>query len=111
MPFDPQSPDDVSELVSREIVALADRDLAARIIPLLRAPVRQTLHWEYGNNEAYTAWRFAELGEREVWAAYCAFGHGSLGHPWGLVFSRSEHFGMDCGWYREMRELFEEWLS
>jgi hypothetical protein len=110
MLINPRSSDEVRDLVAREIGALANRELAARILPLLRPPVRQTLHWEYGNNEPFTAWRFADLGEHDVWAAYCAFGHGSLGYPWGLVSSKDVYFGTDCGWYREMRDLFEEWF-
>jgi hypothetical protein len=69
----------------------------------------KVLKWEYGNSEPFPSWVFANMGEREVYAAYCAGGHGALGSPWGLVFKHDEYFGMDCGWFPSLRELLEDW--
>ena len=107
----PTTSDEVRLLVDAAITAIPDSDMVAKITPLLRPAIRQTLHWEYGNNEPFDAWRFADLGERDVWAAYCSGGHGALGNPWGLVICDSDQFGMDCAWYPELVHLFEEWYA
>lgn len=111
VPFVPKTAEDVRLLVASAFDTMSDSEMAAQIAPLIRPAVRQTLHWEYGNNEPYTAWRFAELGERDIWAAYCAFGHGALGNPWGLVFIDSDQFGPDFSWYPGLDELFAEWFA
>ena len=107
----PTTPDEIRLLVDAAISSIRDTELAAKIPPLLRTAVRQTLHWEYGANETFDAWRFADLGERDVWAAYCADGHGALGNPWGLIFLHSESFGPDFSWYPQLGDLFEEWFA
>ena len=107
----PTTPDEFRQIVNAAISSISDADLAAKITPLLRTAVRQTLHWDYGNNEPFDAWRFADLGERDVWAAYCADGHGALGNPWGLIFLDSENFGPDFSWYPELVDLFTEWFA
>jgi hypothetical protein len=72
-------------------------------------PYQLTLHWEYGKDEPYQCWVFAEMGEREVVAVYCRGGHGALGSPWGINFRTAKHFGMDSGWYRDLGELLTDW--
>jgi hypothetical protein len=84
-------------------------ELASKIRARLIEPQRKILKWEYGSNEEHPARIFANLGERNVYAAYCLGGFGALGTPWGLVFGDNEHFGQDAGWYPSMRELFVEW--
>ena len=78
----------------------------SRRLPALR---KKTLVWEYGQDEPYEAWLLAEMGERNVFIAYCLGGFGSMGSPWGLVFSHSAEFGMDCGWYGSLCELLTDW--
>ena len=107
----PTNPDQVRQLVDAAIASISNTELVAKITPLLRPAVQQTLRWEYGDNEPFSAWRFADLGERNVWAAYCTGGHGALGNPWGLVFVDSNHFGSDFSWYPELVHLFEEWYA
>ena len=106
----PTTPDEVRQLVDGAISSIAGADLVAKIAPLLRTATQQKLHWEYGDNEPFDAWRFADLGGG-IWAAYCTGGHGALGCPWGLVSANSDLFGMDCGWYRELHQLFEDWFA
>ena len=67
------------------------------------------LNWEYGGNEPHVAWLFAELGERNVYAAYCIGGFGALGSPWGLVFGDSTTFGQDSAWYESLAALVSDW--
>jgi hypothetical protein len=70
---------------------------------------RTSLKWEYGDCEEFEAWIFADMRERSVLAAYCLGGHGALGSPWGLIFRNDSYFGMHSGWFRSLRELFEDW--
>lgn len=76
---------------------------------LLIDPFPKELKWEYGAFEPYQSWVFADLGERNVFAAYSLGGHGALGSPWGLVFRHDDHFGMDCGWFRSLKDLLADW--
>ncbi len=75
----------------------------------LITPYQTQLHWEYGGDEIFPAWVFADLGERNVVALYCRGGHGARGCPWGINFRDSDHFGQDSGWYRNLTELVEDW--
>ena len=96
-------------LLARELAAIASprqREFAASI---LVDPSPKTLRWEYGEGEEFTAWVFADFQERDVGAAYCVGGHGALGSPWGLVFFRSDSFGMDSGWHPTLHSLIEDW--
>lgn len=66
---------------------------------ILIEPYQTTLLWEYGQEEEFMAWVFADLHERDVAAQYCRGGQGGLGSPWGINFRTANHFGQDCGWY------------
>jgi len=79
----------------------------------LRIPLRkQTLKWEYGDNEPYDAWVFSDFQQRNVGAAYCRGGFGAKGSPWGLVFFDVNWFGMDSGWYASLGELLSDgWVE
>ena len=72
-------------------------------------PYQQELRWEYGHDEQYAAWVFADLGERDVVAQYCLGGFGSLGSPWGINFRSANHFGQDSGWYGSLEDLVVDW--
>ncbi len=88
-----------------ELLPKDQRDfLAATRIPLRK----QTLNWEYGDNESNEAWIFADFQERNVVAACCLGGFGSMGSPWGLVFFLKSSFGMDRDWYRSLGELLSD---
>jgi hypothetical protein len=67
-----------------------------------------TLCWEYGSNESFAAWMFADLRRAGVMAIYCSGGFGALGAPWGLHVRSSTHFGQDSGWFRTLSDLAED---
>ena len=69
---------------------------------------RKTLKWEYGNEEEYQSWVFADLEERNVGVAYCQGGHGATGDTWGLIFFNDDYFGMDAGWYSSLKGLIND---
>lgn len=104
------SKEKVSELVRHELESMSESNRAF-ILEKLVAPKKKTLIWEYGNEEEYEAWLFAEMGERNIGLVYCLGGFGALGSPWGLTFNGSNDFGMDPGWYRTLEELVSEWLN
>lgn len=76
-------------------------------------PWQKTLLWEYGNQEPFQAWVFANFQERNVVAAYCSDGgFGALGSPWGIIFSNDDYFGMDAGWYSTLESLIMDgWVD
>jgi len=80
------------------------KEYAASKIVSLKEKV---LRWEYGNNEPFPAWEFANFGSDDLCAVYCLGGHGADGFPWGLVHRNDDYFGMACSWY----ESFEAMLS
>ena len=99
-----------------EMLALIQRELRLCAPALREAFAPQftdlwlkNLKWEYGDNEQFPAWVFADLRERNVHAAYCVGGHGALGSPWGYIFKHDDGFGMDCGWFRSLQELLIDW--
>ena len=77
-------------------------------VPLLH----KRLKWEYGENESYNAWIFADFKERNVGAVYCQGGFGKMGAPWGLTFFNDDNFGMDFGWYSSIKDMINDgWLD
>ena len=97
-----------SALLSRELDQ-CDPSMRQAALSLLIDPIPKTLKWEYGNCEEYQAWVFADLAERNVFAAYCLGGHGALGSPWGMVFMHDEYFGQDGGWFDSLKDLLTDW--
>ncbi len=102
---------EMKALVATELCKIEDPVLSNRAKPLFTEPIEKTFEWEYGNNESFDGWLIANMGKRDVWAAYCEGGHGALGYPWGIVFKDSENFGMDCGWYSTLNDLLAEWFA
>ena len=86
-----------------------DEQSRARIEALLVPLQEVTLYWEYGSEEEFPAWVFADLQERSVIAVFCLGGHGELGSPWGLNFRGDRNFGMDSAWFKSLRDLFSDW--
>jgi len=96
-------------LLEQEIARIRSPRRRGFILERLVAVSQTTLHWEYGDEEPFPAWQFADLGERNVVAQYCAGGHGALGSPWGINFRGDKYFGMDSGWYASLDALIEDW--
>ncbi|GAB4195274.1 MAG: hypothetical protein Tsb002_27620 [Wenzhouxiangellaceae bacterium] len=96
--------EEMQTLIDMQISSMGPglKQYAESLIIPLKAKV---LKWEYGNDEDFPAWEFADLGERNVRVAYCLGGHGANGDSWGLVFADDDYFGMDCGWYGSFKDL------
>ena len=98
-----------TSLLGEEIARMRSPNRRAFIEGILIAPYTSTLNWEYGNDEPFEAWTFGDLKERNVVAQYCLGGFGALGAPWGINFRGDTHFGQDCGWYKCLDALAEDW--
>lgn len=96
-------------LLGEEIARIHSPNRRAFIEGTLITPYTSILKWEYGNDEPFEAWTFGDLKERNVVAQYCIGGFGALGAPWGINFRGGVHFGMDCGWYKSLDALAEDW--
>ncbi len=105
------SKDEMQILLDGEVGLLSSVErsyLESILIPLRK----KELLWEYGEGEPYDAWVFADFKERNVGALYCKGGFGDMGSPWGLTFFHDNSFGMDCGWYNNLKDLIQDgWLD
>ncbi len=101
------SKDEMHALIDNEIESM-EPNLKEYALSLL-VPLREkVLKWEYGNDEEFKAWVFADFGERNVGAAYCLGGHGASGDTWGLIFTNDNCFGMDAGWYSNLKAMLTD---
>ena len=98
-----------TQLLAAELSQIRSSNRRSFIEARLVAPYQSRLEWEYGSNEPFDAWTFADMGERSVVAQYCRGGFGALGSPWGINFRTAGHFGMDSGWYPTLDALIEDW--
>ena len=94
-------------LIEKEICSM-DSGLKKYASSILIPLKRKKLKWEYGNDEEFTSWIFADFGERNVAAAYCLGGHGENGNSWGLIFTNDDSFGMDAGWYDSFKDMLSD---
>jgi len=101
----------IAALIEKEIVGIQDEAVIAWLADHLIDPRSIELLWEYGNNEAHTAWIVADTLQRNVVVAFCQGGHGAYGDPWGLIFSDGKHFGMDCAWFPSLQAAIYEGSS
>jgi hypothetical protein len=103
---------DVSDIVEREILRIADSRIAARIRALAVTPYPVERSWDYGElGERYTCWTVIEHPESNTGIAYCVDGFGPS-NPWGLVFlSGHMNIGMDCAWYASLEDAFRESMA
>lgn len=101
--------DEFRLILRGEIAQISSPRQLAFLDSILIEPYETWLLWEYGREEQFVAWVFADLGERDVVAQYCRGGHGSLGSPWGINFRTAGHFGQDSGWYRSLKGLLTDW--
>ena len=108
--MEPLTKEKILELIQHEMKLMSESNKALLSKKLI-TPKQKTLVWEYGNDEKFEAWLFAEMSERNIGLVYCLGGFGMLGSPWGLIFIDSDYFGMDPGWYQNLDDLISEWLS
>jgi len=103
--------EEMHDLINMEIDTM-ESGLKEYAISILTPLKRKVLKWEYGNDEEFPAWVFADFGERDVGAAFCIGGHGAGGDRWGLIFYNDDYFGMDAGWYSNLKEmLMDGWYE
>ncbi len=105
----PPSAEEFRQILRTEIGKISSPRQIAFLNSIFIEPYQTRLSSEYGNDEEFVAWVFADLRERDVVAQYCLGGHGKRGSPWGINFRSAEHFGQDCGWYPGLKELIEDW--
>jgi hypothetical protein len=105
----PPSAEEFRQILRSEVEKISSPRQIAFLDSVLIEPYQTHLSWEYGDDEEFVAWVFADLRERDVVAQYCLGGHGGRGSPWGINFRSANHFGQDCGWYAGLKELIEDW--
>lgn len=103
--------EDMELLIASEIETLSSNE--RKYFEKIQIPLEvKELFWEYGKGERHEAWVYADFKERDVGALYCKGGFGEMGSPWGLIFFHDSNFGMDCGWYKTLKDLLQDgWLD
>ncbi|MFA7555582.1 MAG: hypothetical protein WCY88_15170 [Spongiibacteraceae bacterium] len=101
------SEEEMQSLIDKELEGM-EPSLRAYAVSILIPLKKKVLKWEYGNDEKFSAWEFADFGERNVGAAFCIGGHGAGGYPWGLIFTNDDYFGMDAGWYGSFKAMLTD---
>jgi hypothetical protein len=105
----PTNAEEFREILRVELEKISSPRQVAFLDSIIIQPYQTRLSWEYGNDEEFIAWVFADLRERDVVGQYCLGGHGSRGSPWGINFRSAKNFGQDCGWYPGLKALIEDW--
>jgi hypothetical protein len=104
---------EVSDLVEREILGIAEARVADRIRQLLVVPYPVERLWEYGApGDRFTCWTVLEHPESNTGIAFCSEGFGPS-YPWGLVPLSGPHMGigMDSGWFVALEQAFRDSLA
>ena len=103
----------ISALVQRELGAITDVKLKARIHELLVTPYPVEREWDYGTlGQQFTCWTVIEHRQSNTGIAFCNEGFGPA-YPWGLVFLTSEHMsiGMDSGWFTSLEQAMRDSMA
>ena len=104
---------EISNIVQREILRIADTKVAERIRELLVVPYAVERMWDYGApGERFTCWTILEHSESNTGIAFCSEGFGPS-CPWGLVFLSGPvmNIGMDCAWYISLEDAIRESMA
>lgn len=93
----PPSAEEFRQILRSEVEKISSTRQIAFLDSVLIEPYQTHLSWEYGDDEEFVAWVFADLRERDVVAQYCLGGHGGRGSPWGINFRSANHSARIAG--------------
>ena len=65
------STEEFRQILRTEVGKISSPRQIAFLNSIFIEPYQTRLSWEYGNDEEFIAWVFADLGERDVVAQYC----------------------------------------
>jgi hypothetical protein len=92
-----KTPDEMRELVKRELARVAGADRRAALRSLLVPPVRLNLGWDWGAPGArLDCWQVGRSPDGETLLLFCEQG---FGDPWGFVGRSDDSLGMDDQWH------------
>jgi hypothetical protein len=93
-------------VVKEQIIQIADPIVKSAFEKIVIEPVPHLRKWDYGtNNEEFECWTIAIDEPSNTSIIYSAFGFGPE-MPWGLVSSSTNYFGMDSGWFTNLKDCF-----
>jgi len=104
---------EVSSLVSEDLMRITDAALLARTRELLVVPYPVERDWDYGRvGERFTCWTVLEHPPSNTGIAYSSQGFGPS-HPWGLIFLSGEHMGvgMDSAWFSTLESAVRDSMA
>ena len=104
---------EVSSLVSEDLMRITDAALLARTRELLVVPYPVERDWDYGRvGERFNCWTVLEHPPSNTGIAYSSQGFGPS-HPWGLIFLSGEHMGvgMDSAWFSTLESAVRDSMA
>jgi hypothetical protein len=102
------TPEEVAEIVARELAAIADPVVREALRVRLRPPERHLRDWDYGaDGQQFPCWTVVSDPASDTAIVYSQHGFGPES-PWGLVPLSRLWFGMDSGWFLRLEDAFVE---
>lgn len=98
--------DGVSRLVQEQLDSIRDSAVKEGLIRILVLPEQHLRDWDYGTpGEQFPCWTVAVHEGSGISLVYSEHGFGPKA-PWGLVGTTTLWFGMDSGWFLQLRDCF-----
>ena len=103
--------EDVSNIKARvrdQLILIADPLVKSTLEKMLTEPIMHLREWDYSpNHEQFECWTIAIDSSTDTSLVYSAFGFGPK-LPWGLASTSVPYFGMDSGWFDNLKDCFLE---
>ena len=102
----PEKIDDIKVLVQDQIRQIVDPLVNSALKKIVVEPTLHLREWDYSpNHEKLECWTIAVDETTDSSIVYSKFGFGPK-NPWGLVSNSNSFFGMDSGWFDNLKECF-----
>lgn len=96
----------IKSLVNSEIDKINNPIVKNALQNIIVEPVQHLRKWDYGHNdEKFICWTIAIDKDSDTALVYSDYGFGPE-TPWGLVSESINYFGMDTGWFDNLKDCF-----
>jgi hypothetical protein len=96
----------IGALIKSEMEKINNPIVKNAIKKIFVNPIRHLRKWDYGSgDESFVCWTIAIDKNSDTAIVYSDYGFGPE-TPWGLVSESGIYFGMDTGWFKDLKECF-----
>jgi hypothetical protein len=96
----------IKSLVKSEMERITNPIVKNALEDILVNPIQHMRKWDYGTKgEEFVCWTVAIDKNSDTALVYSDYGFGPES-PWGLVFQSYLYFGMDTGWFTNLKDSF-----